>query len=486
MAQLSRFQVEDLTLGMNNVDDPWELRPGESSSLSNVIPTQGGLVISTREGIQALGAGAALSGRIEHLSYWPGQQLILVSHFGNVWSAPSNTGVLTQRRVGTAGDHLHPWSFEVMRELAGGERVFMVNGIDTPQMWDGVTATTVAWPGGTPPAGCTWIKLWKNRTVAGGNAAFPERVYYSDIGNPSLPNPYNFVDLRSGKDNQNDVTSWAEVTGDNLIVFKPGSTWVIYDSNTFANRRLGAVGCPHAFMSVEFRDRVYFMSPMGLYSTNGEEPPVAEPRKLTFLSLETKLLDTKGTRVVMDHFQERILILVPEVDFPPLPSSYKCIAYYPPNTRNNPHKEGTYFSFFLTPKMSAITFIKLGNDPTGNELVLGEIGNGRLWQGFSGATDGGFSFNSAWQTGWIRLLAEERYERLRRVNIRGESAIAIDLSLLTDPNVTTYTTTKLLSGVGPHRIRPESRGRQHKLSIVGFDPWTIYDIELVFRGGKEH
>jgi hypothetical protein len=488
MAQLSRFQVDEFTLGMNNVDDPWELRPGESGFLKNVLPKEGGLVIAAREGIESFGPGIGFSGRIENLYFWDSKQLILISHFGDVWSAPAATGVCTQRRVGTAGDFVHPWCFEIMKDVGGTERIFMVNGTDTPQVWDGAAASTSNWStlgAGVPPNGCTWIRLWKNRMVAGGNAAFPERVYYSDIGNPASPNPWNFVDLRSAYDDS-DAVSWAELVGDNLIVFKPKSTWVVYDSNTFANRRIGAPGCAHPFMSCEFRNRVYFVSATGLYSTNGEEAPVAEPRKLTVFDLDTPDLSSKGTRVVLDMREERILILLPVVvGVGDAPLFYRFVAYYPPGTRNNPHKEGTYFLFELTPSMSSLAFVRLGNDP-GNELVMGDMTNGLLWHGFSGNVDGEFAISSAWETGWIRLHPEERFERLRRLNIRGSSTEFLTFMLRATTGGTLWTEDRILIGTELNVFRPEVRSQQHKIVVVGTGAWSIRDMELVFRGGKEH
>lgn len=483
---LNKFIFEDIGLGMNNVSDLYELRPGESPDLINVVPQSGGQILKRRQGSISFNSTMAAIAPIDTLYEWPAKDLIVAAQVDYIRSTPRTAAsAWTTRFTGAGVDYPTPWVFELGKNGAGTEILWMVNGASTPQAWDGVSAATGAWAPNAPPAGVTWIKLWKNRMVAGGNPAFPERLYYSPVGDPA--GVYQTIDIRSSYDDADVITS-AELIGDNLLVFKENSTWLIYDINTFANRRLGYPGCPHLGLSANLNGVVYFINVDGLWVCDGISDPTPVDMKV---DLSPTLFNTTTffTQLIADPREQRLLWLKSFVNGDAQEGLW---LYYPPRTINNPRKEGTWWKeVFFSNLISTILVCKT-RPLIGAALdysIMAANGSADLSLIFDPTvlTDDGTGPQSAtWKSGIIPLADMEKIERVRRLNLRGTPSFKATLSA---PGATDFVSTvTTVDSSGYVMLRPELRGREFQLKVEnsGAGTFELRDVELIFRGGKEH
>jgi hypothetical protein len=501
---LKRWAFDDIGLGLNTRADLYELRPGEASDAVNVLPYYGGEVIGKRAGTRLIYLTPPGVGPIQTLYEWPEKNLIILSQDNDIYYGLRDFGTSWNKIYDSANVGHHPWCFEIAKGPSGTEFLWAVNGIDPAQVWAGAALTTTAWStlsgGGFPPAGCTWIKLWKNRMVAGGNAAFPERLYYSDIGSPMTPNPFNTIDLRSAYDD-NDTIVWAELLGDNLLVFKKNSTWLVYDVNTFANRRLGYPGVPHGNLSANLNGVVYFVGRDSMWVTDGiGEPHTVDMKVNTHMAPEDILCNT--AQLIADPLEQRLVFLKPTADTASLFVSSELIVYYPPNTLNNPRDEGTWWSLSFFPYVTALAFVEtsVADFETIRPVMIAGTKTPNVYWLISDSdlTDSGTAIISRWQSGVIRVTQDmEKVERIRRLLLRvtkndSNTAFGDVTVTLTAIGVSLFSATVTATDASGYvMMRPEARGREFVLKLENNNSsanslWRFRDCEFMYRGGKEH
>lgn len=488
---LKNFDLGDIALGTNMLQDVYSQRPGESPSIQNFLPGAGGHWVQRRDGLTFMATMPAAT-RVQNIYEWPLKNFLILAQDNDIFSGPRSVSTVWTKRFDSVQTGHKPWCFELAKDGAGNEMLWGVNGADAPQKWDGVTATTVAWAGGIPPAGCTWIRLWKNRMVAGGNAAFPDRIYYSNIGNPELPNPWNFIDIRSSYDDS-DITVWGELLGDNLLVFKKNSTWLVYDSNTFANRRLGFPGVPHENLTANLNGAFYFLSKNRLWLTDGITDP--RPVSLKFnIDLIPDDVNSRASQLVADPVNERLLLLLTQTAGTSTPIGWVCYIIYPPKSKNNTREEFTCWRQFFSLDVGFLALVDavlFAGDPAEPIILSAHKSSARLMQFLTGNTDDGTSIIATWQSSPFRISPDmERIERIRRGLFRCTVPVTVTFSatrsggMLPVPmSATTYEDVDNF-----FKLRPEIRGREFtiKLDTVGSNALNLWNIQLEFRGGKEH
>jgi hypothetical protein len=191
--------------------------------------------------------------------------------------AVSLAGTVTNLTAGAATfDQNVRWDI-VQAEATSDSKgpIFAMNGVDTPQEWDGLIASDFgAWTAasGTVPTSGRYLvyhgdRLWCAELAESG------RVRYSGLTGVSPDtgawDANDFVDLSPGDGQQ--ITGIGTL-GPYLVVFKEHKTYVITDTITGANRELTqAVGC-HAHRSiVETDDGLIWLDDTGVYITGGQE-----------------------------------------------------------------------------------------------------------------------------------------------------------------------------------------------------------------------
>jgi hypothetical protein len=176
--------------------------------------------------------------------------------------------------VGLTNNALMEW---IQAPASGGQGpLYAMNGSQAVH-WTGA-GNIAAWTAsaGTLPVG-KYLVYQENRVFAAGFAAMPgyvnvkdpaSAVAYSDPGDPRNWPAANFVEFSP---NDGEAISGIGQIGPYVLVFKPSRAWVIYDTDTGANRALlENIGCVAHRSIVESEDGAYFLSrELGVYRTDG-------------------------------------------------------------------------------------------------------------------------------------------------------------------------------------------------------------------------
>jgi hypothetical protein len=441
--------------------------------------------------------------RCQNLRPWyPGnQKMMMASVDGDIYSVGSG-GSFAQRFDGTAGT---VWCFESAQDGSSIDYVWAMNGTDNPKKWDGVSGSAVDWAN-NPPLG-TMCRTWKNRMVVSGVPTSPQRVFFSDIGNPESPAAQygtNWVDIKSGDDDTDPIT-WLDLLDDFLIVFKRRSVWVVYDSNTFANRRLGTPGCEDRFQSSELLGRLYYLTRDGVYSIDNTGPPsYASGEIAPFFSEEANQSAIASARLLSTR-DRRLLVAIPHSGNS---TNSRLLELYPEFARLH-QKRGEQEAPWMIHDLpvSAMANFRPAFD---NVVVGADAGADEIHTLFEGLSDDGVAIDAHWFSSWKSFISEEPKERLRRLRLLMSGHCVADLYADLDDQVVKFSkefqTTEAADPLWDGGVwdggtwdpqastelllaRPETRGRYHAVKLrnnVLDKTFTVYAIEFVLRGGKEH
>lgn len=437
---------------------------------------------------------------IDHIRPWyvGSKRNLMISANGKIKRLEGGKTGLEELFAGTAGT---TWCFEQMEYNPGAEykdSLWAMNGTDAPKKWDGTTFTN--W-GGKPPNG-TMLRVWKNMMIVAGHKKFPQRLFFSDIANPESPEDETnggygnrWIDVRTSEDDLDPIT-WLEIIDDVLLVFKKRSVNAIFDSTDFAFQRIANVGCEGRFQSCVVDDRCYFVNRSGVYS-------VTANGSLRYESLNIEPL-FKGTG---PEGLEGIDLgqLATSARMASLPNGRVYLACTPAGTvanrwlleayprmrgaggRSDPRTPWVKHSFAKRCVKSMCTYRT--KDSEVDKVVAGmtnEAGaSPELVSLFESVRDGLEPISWQWRSGYKSLIAEEPYERVRRVNLLMKGKLIA--RMITDgeegPEETLESEEEALV-----RFRPEARGKYHALDLreTGQIPTHVYEGEFALRGGKEH
>lgn len=513
---LSRFPINDFRGGWNIRDNPAELDANEtpftqdftlSPLIGQLVQRKGAVRWDTNE------ARAGPRGPILNMRRWivaRGEtiELLMLSAAGTVWST-TGAGLSTRRFVGTAGTI---WEFEPMRERSGRDYLWMVNGTDAPKKWDGITAEAIAWTN-PPPTGCTMIKSWKNLMLAAGNSAAPYRLYFSSIGDPETGLSSNFVDIGTVDDDQDPIMD-LNVFGDNLVILKRNSIWMLFDPVNMNNRRVGFPGCEGRFQSAEVDDRLYYFSRYGIYAVNRGGAIEEETSQIRpIFTGENEPVDQLNTARmekvrVFSARAERILVAVPVNGETENNRLYELMPHM--NFRRTGGRRYIIISSVMRHTLAVASMATL----IPNTILAATRSEEKIWRIFSGNTEmSGGALVPRWVSCFRGIQEDEPIERIRRVNITYSGQCIVDVYKEFESEVPIFsrnveppgsTDTKWEGGewdggewnaLPPAilgRVRPESRARYHAIGIRGRDTAeekpgiAMFSAELVYRGGKEH
>lgn len=264
--------IKDFRGGLNTRDSPFELQANESPDLSNV--TVSALVgqLEARKGKTRYDvSGLPETEKIDYAKQvvvGTEKRALMLSINGSIWFCNA-AGEVKKLFKGTAGSI---WNFTVYADAAFKDWVYCQNGVDLPQKWDAEAAATVEWKatvGGIPRGSI--ITVWENRMFISGEPAHPQRIFFSEFGDPEATiKEYGFIDVR-GEEDDLDTVRDIHVLGARLIVLKRRSVFFISSAVTMANRRIGGPGVWDRFQTVELEDKLYFFNPQGIWTTGGVE-----------------------------------------------------------------------------------------------------------------------------------------------------------------------------------------------------------------------
>lgn len=255
--------------GVNALDAPYLLKDNEARDPTrNVISSSRGAIKKRNGAVTFATPGVALTSLAESLA-----PNFLIGAGGTVVYSIAPNGTVTT--IKTAMTNNARWEFINAPANGGQGPIYGMNGTDN-QQWDGIAGTTSAWTAatGTLPAGAKYLLYHGLRVFAAGMAAYAgvtdpgSTVVVSNLGNPRDWPVQNVVQFDP---NDGEAITGLGTLGPYVLVFKPSKTWVIYDLNTFANRRLGEnIGCVAHRSIAESPLGTFFLSKdQGVMLTNG-------------------------------------------------------------------------------------------------------------------------------------------------------------------------------------------------------------------------
>lgn len=511
---LQRIPINNFRGGLNTRDGPFDLQPNESPDLQNVTITALVGQLQVRLGKTRFDTNSPAA-TIDHArqtiltNSGTSYHWLMCSINGSVYSCDT-AGNFTLRFTGTVATI---WDFAQMPDASGVDHVWMMNGVDAPQKWDGVAGTTSAWT--NPGANYGRLQVWRNLMVLcpGGVAtSTQQRLFFSYAGDPEATvQAYTPLDIR-GDDDELDSLNEINVLADRLYAFKNRSVWIVTDPGTLANRRVDEPGCTGRFQSDVSEDKLYFFNEQGLWSTAGVQVALESGSITNYFPQHLNLAAISKVRVMgtRDSYP-RILVTLPIDGSSVNNVMIEVVPHI--NFRRIGGRRYLLLPAFMLHSFDASCLINFKGADGEWGVYGGSASAHKLYRYFNGTTDDGATITAYWTSAWMAIQGEEPFERIRRLNVELSGDVIVDV--LKDFNVSPdFSATMTNPSTGgdeiwdndPHtwdelgqwdasatyrfaRLRPESRGRFHAIrfrTLPGGDPFFINVAELVIRGGKEH
>lgn len=185
-----------------------------------------------------------------------------------VYSVSDVDGTLTSLKTGLSSSATE-YNFGQSNDI-----LYVVNGQDTPQQYDGTTWQALSASSGfTDPnslaSASKFITFHKNRMWLVSNAN-PTRISFSDLGEYNKYTSTNFIFAPSPK--SGDPITGITVFQDNLVVFTRKTKYVLYgdDPGNFVLRQSsGKKGAVSQAVIATSPNHIYFLSDDGIYRYNG-------------------------------------------------------------------------------------------------------------------------------------------------------------------------------------------------------------------------
>lgn len=270
------FVHGDFRGGLNTKAANYLLEDNQCRDCLNVQSTSTGAIVK-RNGSVALGKSSLFpSGGVPRSLFAvesTDTDHFLVGVGGSVVSTKSTGSTLA------SGFSSDTWDFVEATAQDGQGPVFMVNGANPPQAYDGTSlvgwtrdsSSTLGTPDTAVPNG-KYLAVHESRVVIAGESENPSTLYWSEVqvGTGTLPRRWMVENQQLFDPGDGDVITGIGRVGSNLLVFKKHKVFVVYDLNTGANRRLTTnIGCVSHRSIVETPQGTFFLSDSGVYVTNG-------------------------------------------------------------------------------------------------------------------------------------------------------------------------------------------------------------------------
>jgi hypothetical protein len=199
-----------------------------------------------------------------------------------------------------------------------------MNGVDTPQYWDGTSDNTEDWVAGAGqgevPDGTPYLIYAQDRMWATGDPDYPGRIWKTGINDDStpLPDPCNWdTDLIDDIDpDDGQITTGLGTVGPYVIVFKERKSYVISDGASGIYRTLSSsIGCSSHRSIVETTQGTLFLSEdLGVCITDGSNIRVVSDKIKPLLATISETQPIAYKRSVGVYFQDSYWLSIPYAD----------------------------------------------------------------------------------------------------------------------------------------------------------------------------
>jgi hypothetical protein len=246
--------------GLNTLDAVFDLDGSEARDLRNMLPTTRGAV-KKRPGTQDF---LTSPGYIP-VSMYPSQLPRALVVTGTTFiSAISAAGTATAVVTGLSNNRR--WQFINAPANGGQGPVYGMNGVDAAYVSSTTTGGLWTASAGTLPVG-QYLTYNQRRALIAGMTSYTTADPASTVVASNLGNPRDFtIGTNQAWAVEFDPQDGEQITGlgslgPYVLVFKPSKTWLIYDLDSGANRRIGQnIGCVAPRSIVETPQGTFFLS----------------------------------------------------------------------------------------------------------------------------------------------------------------------------------------------------------------------------------
>lgn len=513
---LETARISDFSGGLNSEDASIDLLPNESPWFGGTYfgghPTANlellgrGNGFRTRRGITKLvlstplpvpGTTAAnLFKIITSLSTFRASgavvdKLICSNEEGGMWTIDItvNPATVVNHILPTGGTSGRLYSFAQMADVANAQTVYMSNGnaATAPQKLP-VGGALAAWPG-APPNGSI-LCTWKTYMLVSGVTGQRQRLYFSKPGDPETWPAANNIDIKS-VDDEDDAIVGLQVIGENLLVFKQNSVWLVFDPVTFDNRRIASVGLVNKFAIAPYLDRVFWTGVDGIWSTDGED-----------IRLETKNMKrvfqgwdpaNVSNTVRMGALPDGMMVATTGIVSTGINHILTTDFFHCDLTRTRDDAQHPWFTHsgpngFETHALATVVradgnrrFVGIDTDILGTEQSLWVYFNTTGSDDLDGNGVGDSSQFGAWLTRPLAFSGLDNYCRIRRVDLVGKGP-----SVSVDINGSTSFNDAAVANKATYRFRPNVRDKTFEFRLSCGPTSEVHEVEVKFRGGVEH
>ena len=266
------FSYSDFHGGLNLLQAPYLLTDDEARDLSNLQGTTAGAIVK-RQGLVTLASPSNIFTSLFPLESTT-TPFLIGTDASAIYSVKAD-GTVTSLKTGLSNKR---WECVSGPVVSSQGPLFMMNGTDTPQQWNGTAGATSAWTatdsGGTVPNGTMCI-YHQNQVFVSGVAANPSRLYWSGINDPTAWNPAN---LNGSGFEDFDPNDGAAITGlgtvgPYILVGKPRKLWVLVNPATAQTRQLSdnvGIGS-HRSLAIGPEGTYFLAEDRGVFITNGSK-----------------------------------------------------------------------------------------------------------------------------------------------------------------------------------------------------------------------
>jgi hypothetical protein len=236
----------------------------------------------------------------------------------------STAGVATSLKAGLTANTR--WEF-VQGPIATDETpdqgpIYGINGVDTPQYWDGASSATANWAAsnGTVPSTAKFLIYHLDKFWASGCVNCSGRIWSTGLSDDAtpLPDPCNwdtdYIDDVDPEDGQ-DITGLGTV-GPYLLVFKDRKSYVLSDPVGRAYRTLSSnIGCSaHRSIVETTRGTLFLSEDLGVCLTDGSQIQQVSESILPLLREVANNQPTALRNAVATYHEESYYLSVPYND----------------------------------------------------------------------------------------------------------------------------------------------------------------------------
>lgn len=293
----------DFTGGLNDRDDPANLKANESPDLLNVIIDEG--AIKPRGGYITCGKLPSGSVPTEMYNYSKsdGTQYLIVADNTNVYQTADCSN---WTRIVTGQSATNKPTFRTVRD-----DLWFVNGATWAYKWDGSTTTILDGgantPSPAPPRG-RYIEFWRERVWIASTSGDPSLLAFSAIvdsaGNDITPSTGTgawpatntlYID-RDGGSRIYGIKAYR----DNIYVFKGNGIWRVDFRNDFdiqVIKTLSSVGSRFGSSIVEKDNVLHFVGPDGIYAFDGDNSVRLSDKISNKFRTISQPLTAEGTKI---------------------------------------------------------------------------------------------------------------------------------------------------------------------------------------------